>query len=101
MSPPPPNRAASGLVSALAAYVSWGLFPVYFHALAEVPPFEVLAHRVLWSLGFLAILLSALSRWEAVAGILRRPRRLATLAATALLLSTNWVIFIWAVGSGQ
>ncbi len=101
MSPPPPTRAASGLVSALAAYVSWGLFPVYFHALAEVPPFEILAHRVLWSLGFLTLLLSALSRWGAVTEILRRPRRLATLALTALLVSSNWVIFIWAVGNGH
>jgi chloramphenicol-sensitive protein RarD len=101
MPSPPPRGAAAGLLSTLAAYVSWGLFPVYFHALAPVPPLEVLGHRVLWSLLFLALLLSALARWRTVAELLATPRRLATLALTALLISSNWVIFIWAVGNGH
>jgi chloramphenicol-sensitive protein RarD len=97
MSSPPERGAAAGLAGALAAYVAWGLFPVYFHALAAVPAFEILAHRVLWSLGFLTILLSALSRWGAVARLLREPRRLGLLAATSLLIASNWLVFIWAV----
>lgn len=101
MPPPPPRGAAAGLLSTLAAYVSWGLFPVYFHALASVPPLEILAHRVLWSLLFLVLLLSALGRWRAVAEIVGQRRRLATLVLTAFLISSNWVIFIWAVGSGH
>jgi chloramphenicol-sensitive protein RarD len=101
MNSSPTRGATAGLISALAAYVAWGLFPVYFHALAAVPPFEILAHRVVWSVGFLVLLLSAMGRWAAVGDLLRRPRRLATLAATALLISANWLIFIWATTTGH
>jgi chloramphenicol-sensitive protein RarD len=100
----PPSRkpgAAAGLAFALAAYASWGVFPVYFHALAGVPPLEVLGHRVLWSALFLSLLISLLRRWEVVAGLLRDRRRLATLVASAALVSANWLLFIWAVTSGH
>jgi chloramphenicol-sensitive protein RarD len=101
MSSPSTRGVATGLASTLAAYVSWGLFPVYFHALGRVPPLEVLAHRVVWSVAFLVLVVSGLSRWSAVAGLLRQPRRVATLALTALLISANWLLFIWAVWAGR
>jgi hypothetical protein len=47
-----------GFVAAVAAYLAWGLFPIYFKALREVPPLEILAHRIAWSLAFLAILVT-------------------------------------------
>jgi chloramphenicol-sensitive protein RarD len=98
--PPRPRAAASGLAFALAAYVTWGLFPVYFRLLAGVPPTEVLAHRVLWCTGFLVPLLSAMGRWEAVRPLLAT-RKLGLLCGSALLVSANWLIFIWAVGAGH
>ena len=96
-----PRGSAAGLAYALAAYVVWGLFPVYFRALAGVPALEVLASRILWSCVFLALLLTARRGWGEVAPLLRSPRRVLWLTATALLISSNWLIFIWAVGHGH
>lgn len=101
MPSPPTRSAAAGLAWTLAAYVAWGLLPVYFRALAAVPPLEILAQRILWSVLFLVLALSALGRWEAVAAVARRLRQIGTLALTALLISTNWVLFIWAVSIGR
>ncbi len=91
----------AGLLYALAAYLAWGLFPAYFHALRQVPPLEVLAHRVVWS----ALLLFAFLAWRGglrAAVVAALPaRRLAVLGATTLLISANWLIFIWAVSTGR
>lgn len=91
----------AGFLYALGAYLAWGLFPIYFRALRHLPPLEVLAHRVFWS----ALLLCAFLAWRgglraAVAAALPG-RRLATLGATTLLISGNWLLFIWAVSSGR
>jgi chloramphenicol-sensitive protein RarD len=93
------RHRATGLASATAAYLTWGLFPLYFHALAEVPAPEVLAHRIGWSAVFMAALVLALGRWGEAARQLRVPGTLPTLAASALLISTNWLVYIWAVTS--
>ena len=94
-------RANSGLAYALAAFLMWGLFPLYFHVLSGVPSAEVLAHRVIGS----AVLLAA---WAAYSGDLsrildelRNPRRLAFYTVTTILISANWWIFIWAVQIGR
>lgn len=94
-------KANSGLAYALAAFLMWGLFPLYFHVLADVPSGEVLAHRVIGS----AVLLAA---WAAYSGglgkilsELRNPRRLAFYTVTTILISANWWIFIWAVQVGR
>ena len=61
----------------------------------------MLAHRVFWSLAFLLVLLAALRRWSWLSGVMRSPRVLAAFAASAVLLSINWVTYIWAVGNGH
>jgi chloramphenicol-sensitive protein RarD len=66
-----------------------------------VPAGEVLAHRVAWSALFMAALVTALRRWPSVLVQLRRPRALATLTASAVFISTNWLVYIWAVQSGR
>jgi len=91
----------AGVAYAAAAYLTWGLFPLYFRALAGVPAPEVLAHRIVWSLLFLAVLVTALRRWRGVLAQLRSPGTLSTLAVTAVLISSNWLIYIWAVNSGR
>ena len=58
-------------------------------------------HRVFWSLAFLLVLLAALRRWSWLSGVMRSPRVLAAFAASAVLLSINWVTYIWAVGNGH
>ena len=54
----------SGILSAALAFLCWGLFPIYFHAIGDVPPMQILAHRVLWSLAFLLIVLALRRQWK-------------------------------------
>jgi chloramphenicol-sensitive protein RarD len=91
----------AGVLSATAAFLLWGLFPLYFHALGEVPPLEILAHRMVWSLLFLCIVLTVRGQWKWLPAVLRQPKNVATFAASALLLSANWFIYIWAVNNGH
>lgn len=90
-----------GIAYAALAYVLWGLFPLYFRQLAAVPATEVLVHRVVWSLLFVLALLAWRGRWAWLAQALRRPRVLGAFAASAVLLSTNWVTYIWSVANGH
>jgi len=91
----------SGLAWGLAAYGSWGLFPIYFKAVAAVPALEVLAHRVVWSVVVLAVVLTVQRRWREVAAAVADLRVLAVLVLTALLIGGNWYVFIWAVTTGH
>lgn len=91
----------TGMLYAIAAYTIWGLFPIYFKALQEVPPTEILLHRIVWSLVFLAGVLAWRRQWSWIGSALRRPKVLAGFTASAILLSTNWFIYIWAVNQGR
>ena len=90
-----------GILYALAAYTIWGLFPMYFKALQQVPPQQILMHRVLWSLLFLVLVLAAWRRWAWLGAAIRQPRVLRCFAASGLLLSVNWFVYIWAVNHGR
>jgi chloramphenicol-sensitive protein RarD len=90
----------SGILSAASAFLCWGLFPIYFHAIGDVPPMQILAHRMLWSLLFLVIVLAVRKQW-AWLELARKPRVLGMFIASALLLSGNWLVYIWAVTSGH
>ncbi|MDM5179310.1 EamA family transporter RarD [Massilia sp. DJPM01] len=91
----------TGILSAALAFLCWGLFPLYFHALKEVPPAQIMGHRVLWSLMFLLIVLSFRQQWKWVGALRQQPRVVASFALSALLLSFNWLLYIWAVNSGH
>ena len=95
------RRQSAGVLAAAASYLTWGLFPLYFRALRDVPPPEVLSNRIVWSVLFMAVLITALRRWGDVARQLGVPGTLPTLAASAVLISTNWLVYIWAVGTGH
>jgi len=86
-----------GMLYAALAFLAWGLFPLYFKALRSIPAQEILAHRMAWSMLFLAAVLLWRRQWSWLAAVARQPRVLAGFAASALLLSTNWGIYIWAV----
>ena len=91
-----------GVLAALGAFVIWGLAPLYFRAVDSVPPFEIVAHRILWSVALLAALLALLPRSGGFAGlqaIRRQPRLLGLLALTSLLTSSNWLLFVWAINA--
>ena len=97
-SPSLPMR--SGILSATLAFLCWGLFPLYFHAIGEVPPLEILMHRVLWSLAFLLLVLAVRRQWKWLQQA-RQPRVLGSFLASAFLLSANWLAYIWAVKNGH
>jgi chloramphenicol-sensitive protein RarD len=95
------HDGARGLAFATGAYAFWGLVPLFWRALGPVPPVEVLAHRVWWSVVFVAGLLVVMGPRLEVAQVLRTPRTLRTLAVSTALISANWGLFIWAVQSGR
>jgi chloramphenicol-sensitive protein RarD len=77
------------------------MFPLYFRIVTSVTPAEVLAHRVVWSVLLLAALLALRRQWAWLPQVLREPRVLGAFAASATLLSVNWLTYIWAVTSGH
>ncbi len=90
-----------GVLYALAAYGSWGVFPLYFKAVAAVPPLEVLAHRAIWSFVMLAVVMGILGRWNELRQKLRDRKLMAMLGLSTLFIAANWLVFIYAVGSGH
>ena len=91
----------AGFFYALTAYVLWGFLPLYMKALAHIPPTEVIAHRVVWSLPVALAVLWATGRTADLRRALGAPRVLAMGAMTAALISVNWGIYVWAIGSGH
>ena len=89
------------MLYAALSFLCWGLFPLYFRALNQVPPIEILAHRMLWSLLFLGIVLCVRRQWSWLGGVLARPRVTGGFVLSALLLSGNWFLYIWAINNGH
>ena len=90
-----------GLVYGLSAYVMWGVFPLSFHALAPVSPLIVLCHRIIWSAVFIGGAGSARREGPAIGCLPRRRRIIGLFAAGSLLITSNWLNFIYAVGGRQ
>ncbi|MBK7173188.1 MAG: EamA family transporter RarD [Bacteroidales bacterium] len=86
----------SGLFYALACYSAWGVFPLYWKMLSAVPSDQILAHRIIWSVAFLLIILLA-TRNQTVIGYLKDKRILGLLFITGLLIGGNWFVYIYAV----
>jgi len=93
------QKTQRGVILALAAYTMWGIAPIYFKTLQQVSALEILSHRVIWSFFFLAGLIYLSKGWGKIRVILRQPKTLIMLTATALLVGANWLIFIWAVNN--
>ncbi|MGB6056109.1 MAG: EamA family transporter RarD [Burkholderiaceae bacterium] len=89
----------TGMLQAVLAFVMWGLFPVYFKALRDIPPFEILVHRMLWSLVFVLVILALRRQWVWLRAALRQPKVVAAFVASSLLLASNWLLYIWAVNN--
>lgn len=90
-----------GVAYAFAAFAVWGLFPIYFKTLHSIGAVEMLAHRMAWSMIFLLVVLTVRHQWRWLGPVMRDRRLLARFAASAVLLSTNWGIYIWAVNEGR
>ena len=90
-----------GVLYAVGANLLWGFLPVYWKALKAVPPVEILAHRIIWSFIFLALLMTLRKRWAALREKLRCRRTLAAFLGSSGLIAVNWLLYIWAVNTGH
>jgi chloramphenicol-sensitive protein RarD len=93
--------SGGGFVLGLAAYALWGVLPIYFKLLASIGAVDIVAHRVLWSLPFLAILIALTRTWAKVRAAAARPKTLGILILTAILIGTNWLLYVYAVTGGH
>lgn len=96
-----PKSQLAGIGFGLLAYVIWGFFPLLFRQLSHVSPMDVLSNRAVWACVFVGLLLTLRQRWGKVLAILRTPRQFAMLALAALLVGSNWLMFLWAVAHQQ
>ena len=90
-----------GLLQAAAAFVIWGLMPLYFQRVAAVAPMEVVVHRAVWALVFVLILLAWRGQWGGLRQALQRPRVIGLGVASTAILSLNWLLYVIAVQNGQ
>jgi chloramphenicol-sensitive protein RarD len=95
------GRPLAGVACGLLAYGMWGFFPLFFRQLAHVPPMDVLSNRAVWACVFVALLLSLRRQWHKVAAVFRSGRQLLMLCVAALLIGSNWLVFLWAVANEQ
>ncbi|HEX6219264.1 MAG TPA: EamA family transporter RarD [Sphingomicrobium sp.] len=95
------RRARTGLFYGLAAYGLWGVLPVYFKWLKAVPSIDIVAHRVVWSLLLLILLVTLARAWDQIRDAARSRRALAILFLTALLIGANWLLYVHAINSGH
>ena len=95
------SHRRSGLVYAISAYVLWGILPIYFLALAPANAFEIVAWRVVFSLVFCAILLTATRRWVPFAELLRNRRAVLTMGIAGALIYVNWQTYVFATVNGH
>jgi chloramphenicol-sensitive protein RarD len=95
----PPVTDRRGIALGVAAYLLWGVFPAFFHLLGAAAPTEILAHRVLWTLVLMAVILSVVGGWGALRSL--PPRVWAMITAAAALIAVNWGLFIYATTVGH
>ena len=91
----------TGVLLGVAAYVVWGLSPLFWNLVSGVATADLLIHRILWAIPILAVAISITRRWPAVRLLVTTLRRLGWTAAAGVLLFANWAIFLWAVTSGN
>jgi len=90
-----------GYLLGIGAYVLWGFFPLYFKQLRAAGPVEILAHRVVWSLLTVTLIVTVLRRWRAIAELRRTPGKVAAIALAAVLIAVNWGTYIYGVNSDR
>ena len=93
--------SGGGFVLGLGAYGLWGVLPIYFKLLEALPAIDIVAHRVLWSLPFLALLILLSRGWSKLRAAATSRKTLGVLAVTALLIGANWLLYVYAVTSGH
>ena len=97
----PQTNPRRGYLLGISAYLIWGLFPLYFKAIEQVPALEIIVHRILWSALFGMLLLLAWRHPGWWGELRKHPRRLAVLTLSGALIATNWLVYVWAVNNGR
>jgi len=90
-----------GLLFGFSSYILWGLFPLYWPLLEPANPLEIVSHRAVWTLVFCAIVLALTKQLHSTIKILKNPGKMIGLLATTILISINWVTYIWATNNGH
>jgi len=96
---PPPRQ--SGFVAGLSAYFIWGFLPLYLILVREVPPFEFVGWRIIWTLPICLVIVAVRRQGPDIMRALRQRRTLVTLLASSTLIGVNWLVYVWAIQNGQ
>lgn len=99
--PAPRSENRIGLLNGFAAYGMWGLVPLFWPLLKPSGAIEILAHRMIWSLVLVGLVLLVMRRWAWAGELIRQPRKLALITLAAAVITVNWGVYIWAVNAGQ
>jgi len=89
-----------GILNGLGAYVLWGFFPIYWKWLHQVPALQVIGHRIGWSFILLIILILITRQWQAFRTAALTSKTIAIYFVAAILLSVNWLVYVWGVNAG-
>jgi chloramphenicol-sensitive protein RarD len=95
------TTTSKGFTAAAAAFAIWGVFPLYFHSLRQISPFQVIAHRIVWSCMFVLVWTALRGELSTLRAILVNRSVVWRLAVTATLITINWVVYVWAVMNGH
>lgn len=101
MNQPPDTPASSGLPQAIGAYLIWGFLPLYLIFVREVPPFEFVAWRIVWTLPVCLLIVAVRRQGPELRKAFGNPRTLRTLVASAFLIGVNWLVYVWAIQNGN
>lgn len=101
MSPNSPDRPRSGIPAALAAYVIWGFLPLYLLLVREVPAFEFVGWRIIWTLPLCLVIVAVRRQWPDMRNALADRRSVMVLAGSATLIAINWLVYVWAIQQGH
>lgn len=90
-----------GVLFTVLAFIIWGLFPLYWKALHGIDALQIISHRIVWSAVFVAVILLLQKNWSWLLPSIKNPRVLGVFALSSLLLSLNWLLYIWAVNENR
>jgi chloramphenicol-sensitive protein RarD len=98
---PQTGDTGAGFAYAVVAFLMWGFLPLYMKAITHIPPVEIIAHRILWSVPIAGLILIVLGRTGDVMRALKTPRMVGMAAVTAALISVNWGVYVWAIANDR
>ncbi len=101
IAPAAEKKSSSGVLYAIGAYGIWGILPIYWKAMKQIPAGDILAHRIFWSFLFLAAIISGLRKWDEFRHAFTSVRSILAVSLASILISTNWLVYIWAVNSNH